>query len=378
MRFPAGLRKTLLSQGALPEEPNFCTLAGERTMCKGWGDLDRKAFFTALAVLAVAALGLLALRFAFVLLLAFAGVLLAVLLRNLAAALSRDVPLPVAGALAVVVIGIAAAIGLFAVLAGTRVTAEILQVAERVPAAWKEVRAWLSTYRWGGYLLEAVPSAAKQDWNFARVLGPSVSMVIAVTVNVVVVMAVGVFLAADPALYRRGLLHLVPKRARPQAREVLDAMGHGLWRWLIGQGIDMAAVALMTGAGLWLIGVQTPVTLGLIAGITNFIPYVGPFIGGVPVVLAALSQSPDHALYALGMMIAIQQIDGHVLMPLIQKRTSSLPPALTILAVLALGSVFGIAGMLLATPLLVTGLIAVQMLYVEEVLEDDGIKDAIR
>lgn len=332
--------------------------------------MDRKAFFTALAILGVIALGLLALEFAFILLLAFAGILLAVLLRNLAAGLAQRTGMPTTWALAVVVTSIAVAIILFAALAGAQAGGQLLQVAERVPSAWHEIEGYLASYSWGRYLLDAVPSASGHDWDFTRFLGPSVSMLIALMVNVLVVIAVGVFLAADPELYRRGLLHLVPRHARKRAREVLDTLGNRLWRWMIGQGLDMAAVAVMTGTGLMLIGVPTPITLGLIAGVTNFIPYVGPFVGGVPIVLTAFSQSTDDALYALFMVIVIQQIDGHALMPLIQKRSAAIPPALTIFAVLGMGSLFGVTGMLLATPLLLACLTLVQMLYVEGILAD--------
>lgn len=341
--------------------------------------LDRRAYFTALAVLATVAVTLLALNLAYFLLLAFAGVLLAVLLRNLAAVLAAYTPLPVGGALAVVVLTIAALIVLLFTVAGARMTAELMELAVRVPDAWGQVEDYLSGSAWGEYLLKGVPSGANQSrWSITGVIGPTVSAAAGAAVNLGVVLAVGIFLAADPALYRRGFLHLVPKRARTRAREVLDVVGKGMWWWIIGQSIDMVAVALMTGLGLWLIGVPTPVTLGLIAGVTNFIPFVGPFIGGVPAVLMALSQSTSDALYTALLFLVVQQVEGHVLMPMIQKRTTFLPPALTILAILAAGSAFGFVGMLLATPLLVVGLIFVQMLYVEEILEDHDVEEVVR
>ena len=151
---------------------------------------------------------------------------------------------------------------------------------------------------------------------------------------------------------------------------MLDALGTGLWRWIQGQLLDMVAVAVMTGAGLWLIGVPLFATLGLIAGITNVIPYVGPFLSGVPAVLIAFTLGMREAVYAALVFLVVQQIDGHVLMPMIQKRSTQLPPVLTILAVIGFGVLFGFIGILVATPLLLVVLILVRMLYVEDVLGD--------
>ena len=341
--------------------------------------MDRRQYLTTLAILGTVAVVLVALKLSYFLLLAFAGVLLAVLLRNLSRVIAGHTPLPAGAALAVVVLGIAGLIGLLFTLAGTRLTGELMQVADRVPEVWRNLKDYLSASAWGEYLLQAVPdNGVPSRWSITGVLGPTVSTAVGVAVNVGVVVAVGIFLAADPKLYRRGLLHLVPKRGRARAREVLDTLGDGLWHWLMGQAVDMAAVAVATGFGLWLIGVPTPVTLGLIAGFTNFIPYVGPFIGGLPAVLMALSQSPTAALYTALLFLVVQQVEGHVLMPMIQKRTTSIPPALTILMILAAGSVFGFVGMVLATPLLVVVLILVQMLYVEEMLEDHDIEEVVR
>ena len=116
--------------------------------------------------------------------------------------------------------------------------------------------------------------------------------------NIVIVVTVGIFLASDPQLYRRGVLHLVPIDKRQRAAEILDALGRGLWMWLIGQGLAMSAVAVLSGVGLWLIGVPLALALGLIAGLLDFIPYVGPWLGAAPAILLALAQGPTEAVQA--------------------------------------------------------------------------------
>ncbi|RKF12667.1 AI-2E family transporter [Roseovarius spongiae] len=334
--------------------------------------MERPAFTTALAILLVIAVALLTWQFAAVLLLAFAGLLLSVLLRHLALTLSNVTSLPVGLCLVVVFGGIIAVTVLLAILAGPRVASELMEVLESLPRALSDMRSFIGQTEWGEYLLNFLSrEEGGTQWNIVKMLGGTASTTAALFANLVIVFTVAIFLAVDPHLYRRGFLHLVPKAGRARAREVLDTLGSGLWRWLLGQSIDMVAVAIMTGLGLWLIGVPVPLALGLIAGLTNFIPYLGPFLSGIPATLIAFSQSPMDAVYTAGLFLLIQQIEGNLLMPLIQKRATSLPPVLTILAVVALGGLFGLLGALLATPLMLVIIILVRMLYVENVLGDN-------
>ena len=324
-----------------------------------------------LAVLAILGLVLAAWQFVTVLLLAFAGLLLAVLLRHLAQMLARHVPLPAGTCLAAVLIAFVLVAATFGVLVGSRVESELMQVVDGLPRAITDLRSYVADSRWGGYLMQALSRNDQgAGWTIVGMLGGTASTAVSFLVNLVVVLTVAIFLSIDPGLYRRGFLHLIPKDSRPRARQVLDTLASGLWRWLLGQSIDMMAVALLTGVGLWLIGVPAPIALGLIAGLTNFIPYVGPFLSGIPATLIAFSQSPTDALYTAGLFLLVQQIEGNILMPTIQKRTTSLPPVLTILAVIGLGGVFGILGALLAAPLMLVVIILVRMLYVEDVLDD--------
>ena len=124
------------------------------------------------------------------------------------------------------------------------------------------------------------------------------------------------------------------------------------------------------GILLWLLGVPLAMVLGLIAGLTNIIPVIGPFMSGIPAVMFALTQGVDQAAYVTLLFVVIQQIEGNVLMPMIQKYAAHLPPVLTVLAIVAFGSMFGLFGVVLATPLLLVSIILIQRLYVEDVLGD--------
>lgn len=260
---------------------------------------------------------------------------------------------------------------------GPRIVEEGRQLASLLPQSIDAIREIVDNQAWAEFLVDRAPaSGSGGDWNLLGTIGGTLSIVIGAATNFVIFIFIGLFLAASPQLYRNGVLHLVPLDRRDRAVEVLDALGRGLWLWLQGQLIDMGIVAVLTGLGLWVLGVPLAVTLGLIAGLTNIIPYVGPLLSGVPAVLIAFTLGLNEAIYTALLFLLVQQFDGHVIMPMIQKRSTSLPPILTILAVVSFGALFGFIGVLVATPLILVVMILVQMLYVEDILGDHSLADA--
>lgn len=182
----------------------------------------------------------------------------------------------------------------------------------------------------------------------------------------------GLFLAADPGLYRRGLLRLIPLRARPRWETALIEAGHALERWLLGQLVAMVCVGVLTGLGLWALGIPLALSLGILAGALDFVPYIGPIAAALPAFLMGLTQSPNLALYVALLYVVVQQIKGNVIVPLAQRWAVSLPPALGIISVIVFGLIFGVPGLLFATPLMVVTLVLVRKLYIEGVLEQSS------
>lgn len=143
-----------------------------------------------------------------------------------------------------------------------------------------------------------------------------------------------------------------------------------MWWWLIGRLLSMLIVGITVTISLWLLGIPLALTLGLLAALLDFIPNLGPTLATVPAVLLALMQSPTQAVYVLLIYIVIQQAESYLLTPIVQHRTVSLPPALTIIAQVILGVLFGVMGLILASPLAAVVLVLIKMLYVEDVLGD--------
>lgn len=185
-----------------------------------------------------------------------------------------------------------------------------------------------------------------------------------------IILVIGVYLAVDPGLYRRGVVWLVPSNHRPRAQEVLERSGEALWGWLWGRLFSMSLIGVTTLIGLWLLGIPIALSLALIAFVTNFIPYIGPLLSAVPAVLIALTLGPMQAVYVLLLYGGIQLVETNVITPLVELKSVNLPPVLTMSAQMISGLLFGPLGILFATPLTAVITVLVKTLYIEDVLEE--------
>jgi predicted PurR-regulated permease PerM len=325
-------------------------------------------------VLTILALLYFAQHVAHALLLVFAGVLLAVFFSGAALFLQRHTGLPRGVALAVgvlLIIGFLVGAGW---LLGPRVGEQAGQLAERLPNSIEQLKATVSQYRWGEMLLSRMPQGqGASPLSGGNVLGRVtglLSTTLGILTNTLVVIVIGLFLAINPSLYTTGVAHLFPQAKRERVHEVFSAEGHGLRWWIIGRLSSMLVVGILTGLGLWLVGMPLVFALGFIAGLFSFVPYVGPIASAVPGLLVALS-TPSASLWIVALMyLAVQLLESNAITPLIQQRAVSLPPALLIVVQLLGGVLAGLLGVLVASPLTVAVIILVQMVYVEGILGD--------
>lgn len=309
------------------------------------------------------------------LLLIFAAILLAALLRGLADVLTEKTRLPGGWSLTVVVLLLTLLVALMIWLLAPRVAAQTDQLVQRLTSSAQQLTTEISRYDWGKRLLAQAPTLTQLTSRgniVARVTG-IFSTTFGLVADVVLVVFIGLYLAINPAVYIRGTVRLFPKSRRDRIGEVLGEIGSTLRRWLLGRALLMISNGVLTTLGLWLLGIPLALTLGVLAGLLNFVPNIGPIMAGIPAVLIGWTMGPTHALYVFLLYIFLQNLDGYVFTPLVQERTVALPPALTIVAQLLFGVLAGSMGVLLATPLTAATVVLVRRLYQEDLLGD---KDA--
>jgi predicted PurR-regulated permease PerM len=210
----------------------------------------------------------------------------------------------------------------------------------------------------------------KQFGGITRYLFPFVHSAVTVIVGLLLVIVLSIYIAADPELYHRGALHLFPHRVRTRASEVLSAVAQVLRRWLVTQLIAMIVMGVATTIVLLLLHVPAPFALGVLAGLFEFIPTVGPILSGVPAVGMAFVDSPQKALYVTLVYIGLHFAESHLLIPLLMRGGLDLPPAVTVVCQALMALLFGFLGLMVAVPLTAAVMVTVRMLYVEGVVGD--------
>ncbi|PWF48482.1 AI-2E family transporter [Massilia glaciei] len=323
---------------------------------------------------AVLLLGLLALWFAaHVLLLIFASILVAIFLHKASCVLARRLPLSRPQSLAIVMALVLALLGIAGYVLVPRVARQSTQLWDTLPAALQGLQGYFTRYEWMRDIVRTLPSIEKIFSDASTIMNQArtlFSNVLGAIGSLLLIFFLGIYLAAQPHVYIKGFLALLPKPKRARAQALLDELGNTLAHWMIGKFLAMVIVGLATGTGLYLLGVPLAITLGVIAGLLDFIPYLGPILAGIPAVLIAFTHGPVMALYVMFLILAVQLLESYLLTPLVERRAVSLPPALTISMQVLLGLPFGLIGVALATPLTAALFVVVTMLYVHDVLGD--------
>ncbi|NPD66147.1 AI-2E family transporter [Lichenicola cladoniae] len=291
----------------------------------------------------------------------FASALFAVILHGIAKLLQRFTRMPFWLSLTIVILGLAGLLVGFVLLVGPGLGDQVVKLKQALIEQSHGIHDRLDRTQWGQLALQQVPSSMGGDKEGGG--SPGVPSGLAGSVagflgslfglfgTIVVVIIAGLYLAAAPATYVNGALRLVAEKHRPKAKELCLAAGSALWSWSAGQALDMLVVGILSGVGLWIIGVPLALALGVLAGLFNFVPYIGAIIGAIPAIVIAFSLGATTGIETTILYLVIQGFEGNVMAPLIQNRAVHLPPGLTILSQTAFGSILGIPGLIFATPL---------------------------
>lgn len=147
-------------------------------------------------------------------------------------------------------------------------------------------------------------------------------------------------------------IEFLPKKIQTSARELIHKIDDALRSFVTGSILDCTFIFIISSIGLYFAGLKAPLLFGLFCGITNIIPYAGPYIGGIPAVLVGFSQGITTGILTLIVLCVIQFLEGNFLQPVILSKTTKLHPVTIILGLLIFGNLWGILGMIISTPLL--------------------------
>lgn len=315
-----------------------------------------------LIVFALGVLGLALWMLSDLLLLIFAAILCAVALRALMAPLVQATGMREPLALATVVLLVVLLAAALVMQFGSKLSEQTAFVLQNAPAALQSL---LKTLSLEDISKDLGGSAIGELASRMVTIGSSIIEGAAAFILIVVG---GIYLAAAPQTYRRGLISVFPERWRSAITSTVDDSAFALGRWLYAQLIAMVIVGVLTGIGMWLVGVPSPLALGLIAGATEFIPILGPIVGAIPALLLASGEGFEVMLAALAVAVVVQQLENNVIMPFVVGRVVELPAAVGLFATVAMGLLFGPLGLLLGYPLAIVADVAIRRLYMRETL----------
>lgn len=217
-------------------------------------------------------------------------------------------------------------------------------------------------------LADSVAGFTEQLWSIVMT---AIGTLAGAVSGLVLVVAAGLFIAVEPKRYVHGLVLMFPVSWHQRVSEVLRTIGDGLGKWLQAQILAMILVGTLTGIGAWIIGLPSPIALGLIAGIGEFVPIIGPLFALLPAALVAIGEGGNLIWWTIGLYILVQQLEGNLITPLLQQRMASVPPVFLLFALAGFGLMFGIVGIILAAPLTVALYILINEVYLKDILHSE-------
>jgi predicted PurR-regulated permease PerM len=203
-----------------------------------------------------------------------------------------------------------------------------------------------------------------------RLVGPITSIgvsVVGIAAAIIVILITAFYMAVSPKPLVEGALRLVPPDRRDHALQVAERLRNAWIGWMKGVVLDMFISGTLLYIGLTIIGLDFAILFAVLTALLVVIPYYGAILGAIPPVLFAFTDSPGKALAVLIVYVAVQQIEGNLIIPLVMARTTRLHPAVIAIGVLVVGRLFGVVGLFVAVPIVSAFVILVEELWVKEI-----------
>ncbi|ABJ62935.1 AI-2E family transporter [Leuconostoc mesenteroides] len=214
---------------------------------------------------------------------------------------------------------------------------------------------WLSNLNLSIDIDEVKSAVGKYSASFltitAGTLGSAVSMVTSVTINVVTIPVVLFYMLSDGDRLLPAIQKLFPVRFADNVKELTLKMDKTIERYISGQALEMLFVGMTMAVGYLIIGEPYAWLLGVIAGITNIVPYIGPWIGVIPALIVASTQSWKQMLLVMIVMMVVQQLDGNFIYPNVIGKSLQIHPLTIMILLMVAGNLWGIFGMILIVPM---------------------------
>ena len=307
-----------------------------------------------------------------VILLLFAGLLIALILSSLTNLLRKVLPVGHKMAFAIVLVLLAGIVWGTIMLIAPSIAEQFNELADRLPRLFSDFMDRVRSSAVYQRIQEILPGLKEMmptqgGGKFTQVFSSTFEAISAF----VFISFTALFLAASPGPYQRLVIRLFPPALRDKARETTSRVICTLKYWLLGQAVSMSVVGVVTGTALAIAGIPFAAALGILAGLAEFIPIVGPLFAAIPGLLVALSEGGNKFVAALIIYLVIQFFEGNLLMPLVQRKAIDLPPVITLLALFVLGGAFGLLGMFVAAPFAALTLVLIEDIYLRHYLKTD-------
>ncbi|HYJ80192.1 MAG TPA: AI-2E family transporter, partial [Longimicrobiaceae bacterium] len=290
--------------------------------------------------------------------LALLAILIAIILHVPAKLLSRWIPFRVAFAI-VLLLFVGGLVGLLVAII-PQLLEQGTSLASSLPQSLESLAEWFRRKTGAPPDPELREKIQRQLGQFAARFLPAAFNAITTVLGSTAIVVLAAFLAAEPGLYVKQVLALVPEDKRPRWERLFDEAGRNLRAWVIGKAFTMLGIGVATYLGLTLLGVPGALALAAFAALMEFIPNFGPTIAAIPAIIAAFAVSPATAVYVAAFYFLLQQVQNAITVPLVERRAVNIPPGALLIWQLMLAIGFGLLALFVATPLLAVLVVAVR------------------